>query len=144
MPEVKFVRLKMCNCHKISTWQLQDSAQVSQMRCEHCVTSIWGHAILASLNHNTFTNFVTTCSVVGHRGVVNTVHWSCRDRYLITASEDKTACVWGLGLSDPILTFATASNNFGADKEGGLKPNKVEHNSVRSMCNLVSICAEPI
>ena len=63
--------------------------------------------------------------VSGHRGVVNSVSWSFQGRSLLTSSEDKTASVWSVGLSDPLMTIQTQNNNFGADKEGGIKPDKV-------------------
>ncbi len=53
------------------------------------------------------------------------VGWSHDNEWLITSSDDKTAAIWSLGLSDPVMTFKFANNNFGADKEGGLKPSKV-------------------
>ena len=61
----------------------------------------------------------------GHDGTVTNVGWSHDNSWLITSSDDKTACVWSLAQPDPVMTFKTVGNNFGSDKEGGLKPSKV-------------------
>ena len=61
----------------------------------------------------------------GHKGVVNDVSWSHDNRWLLTCSEDRTAAVWGLTASDPVMTLTLKHNNFGADKEDGLKPTAV-------------------
>lgn len=56
-------------------------------------------------------------SLVGHNHSVTGVSWSHDSNWVITASEDKTASVWGHGMADPLMTFGTVLNNFSADKD---------------------------
>ncbi|KAI0211492.1 WD repeat-containing protein 27 [Lamellibrachia satsuma] len=63
-------------------------------------------------------------SFSGHCGSVTSAHWSHDNAWLVTASDDRTASVWSLGLPDPVMTLATVKHNFGSNKEGGLKPDK--------------------
>ena len=62
---------------------------------------------------------------VGHNGSVTAVKWSRDNKWLITSSDDRSASVWSVGMADPVMTFSLVNNNFGADKEGGLKPSAV-------------------
>lgn len=63
-------------------------------------------------------------SFSGHRGSVTSAHWSHDNAWLVTASDDRTASVWSLGLPDPVMTLTTVRHNFGSNKDGGLKPDK--------------------
>ncbi|XP_033734815.1 WD repeat-containing protein 27-like [Pecten maximus] len=65
-------------------------------------------------------------SFVGHDHTVSCVNWSHDGNWLISSSDDRTACVWGKGRSEPLLTFTTTVNNFSVDKEGAQpqKPTK--------------------
>ena len=51
--------------------------------------------------------------------------WSNDNKWIVTASDDKTANLWSLSVPDPVMTFSFMKDNFGTDKEGGLKPSKV-------------------
>lgn len=52
-------------------------------------------------------------------------HWSHDSQWLITSSDDRSAAIWSLSLPDPVMTITMATHNFGVDKDGGLKPDKV-------------------
>ena len=56
---------------------------------------------------------------------MTSAYWSHDNAWLITSSDDRTANVWSLGLPDPVMTLETVKHNFGSNKEGGLKPDKV-------------------
>ena len=72
--------------------------------------------------------------IAGHNATVTSAQWSQDSKWMVTSCEDKTACLWSLGLSDPVMTFTYVKDNFGADKEGGLKPTKVmEMDCIRSV-----------
>ncbi|XP_078674143.1 WD repeat-containing protein 27-like isoform X2 [Branchiostoma floridae x Branchiostoma belcheri] len=58
-------------------------------------------------------------SVTGHNAAVTSVSWSKEGRWLLTASDDKTASVWSIGQSEPILTFSSTNHNFAVDKDDG-------------------------
>ncbi|XP_060081594.1 WD repeat-containing protein 27-like [Ylistrum balloti] len=63
-------------------------------------------------------------SFVGHDHTVSCVNWSHDGNWLISSSDDRTACVWGKGRAEPLMTFTTTVNNFSVDKEGA-QPQKV-------------------
>ncbi|XP_035688084.1 WD repeat-containing protein 27-like [Branchiostoma floridae] len=58
-------------------------------------------------------------SITGHNAAVTSVNWSKEGRWLLTASDDKTASVWTTGQSEPILTFSSTNHNFAVDKDDG-------------------------
>ncbi len=66
----------------------------------------------------------------GHNGSVTSLGWSRDTKWIVTSCDDKTANIWSLGLPDPVLTISYVNNNFGIDKEGGLKPSKVSSNNL--------------
>ena len=57
--------------------------------------------------------------------MVTSAQWSRDNKWVITSSDDKTASIWSTSLADPVMTLSTTKDNFGADKDGGLKPTKV-------------------
>ena len=61
----------------------------------------------------------------GHKGSVTCVNWSHDGRWLLTSSDDHAACVWALGFPDPLMSINLVNNNFGVDREGGLKSTMV-------------------
>ncbi|OWF38257.1 WD repeat-containing protein 27 [Mizuhopecten yessoensis] len=65
-------------------------------------------------------------SYVGHDHTVSCVNWSHDSNWLISSSDDRTACVWGKGRAEPLMTFTTTANNLSVDKEGAQpqKPSK--------------------
>ena len=66
-----------------------------------------------------------SCNLSGHDGTVTQGSWSQDSKWLVSCSEDRTAHVWSVGLTDPVLTMHTTNHNFAADKEGAAKPDKV-------------------
>ncbi|CAH1264288.1 WDR5B [Branchiostoma lanceolatum] len=65
-------------------------------------------------------------SITGHNAAVTSVNWSKEGRWLLTASDDKTASVWTTGQSEPVLTISSTNHNFAADKDDG-KPSAKEN-----------------
>ncbi|XP_066282972.1 WD repeat-containing protein 27-like [Branchiostoma lanceolatum] len=66
-------------------------------------------------------------SITGHNAALTSVNWSKEGRWLLTASDDKTASVWTTGQSEPILTISSTNHNFAADKDDG-KPSSAKEN----------------
>ncbi|XP_022091006.1 WD repeat-containing protein 27-like isoform X2 [Acanthaster planci] len=56
-------------------------------------------------------------SFIGHNAAVNTVHWSHNGQWLLTASNDKTACIWSTSASDPVLALSHTDHSTGGDPE---------------------------
>ncbi|PVD27117.1 hypothetical protein C0Q70_12268 [Pomacea canaliculata] len=56
---------------------------------------------------------------VGHEGAVNTVHWSNCGKFLITASNDKSAIVWDRRSGEVLLQLSTFSHNFKETQSSG-------------------------
>ena len=65
--------------------------------------------------------------------------WSHDSQWLITSSDDRSAAIWSLGLPDPVMTMNMATHNFGVDKEGGLKPDKVCCDYIKEMESVVFV-----
>lgn len=49
--------------------------------------------------------------ISGHNHIVTSVDWSHTGSRLLTSSDDKTACVWVKGQSDPVMTFDRVVKN---------------------------------
>ena len=60
---------------------------------------------------------------VGHDSAVNSVSWSTSGKYILTASNDKTAILWDRASAESLLTFSSISDNF-KDSQTGEKSRK--------------------
>lgn len=53
----------------------------------------------------------------GHNGPVSYVHCSHGNQRKMSSSEDRSACLWVKGQSEPILVIDKVNNNFSAHRE---------------------------
>ncbi|KAK7106246.1 WD repeat-containing protein 27-like [Littorina saxatilis] len=62
--------------------------------------------------------------LVGHDSSVNTVSWSKSGKYLLTASNDKSAILWDRATSEMVVTFDRINNNFHDSGSGDKSKNR--------------------
>ena len=63
--------------------------------------------------------------IEGHSASVRGVAWSHDSSKLLSCSDDCSSVLWSLESSDPLMILHLTDNNFGADRQGGLKATAV-------------------
>lgn len=69
-----------------------------------------------------------TISLIGHNNNVNSVFWNTDGSYLLTASNDKTVCLWDKTGGDPLLSLTHQKGSIkelSASKVTNLSTNKI-------------------
>ena len=61
---------------------------------------------------------------IGHDSSVNSVSWSNSGKYLLTASNDRTAILWDKASAEILLTFSSISDNFKDSQTSGKSQKK--------------------
>lgn len=69
--------------------------------------------------------YVIVITLSGHNGIVSYVSWSHDNKWLLSSSNDKTAAIWTIDVNT-VMTIKTKNNNFGVNKEAGLKIDEVK------------------
>ncbi|XP_064622428.1 WD repeat-containing protein 27-like [Lineus longissimus] len=65
-------------------------------------------------------------SLLGHNSPLNHIHWSRDSKWMVTSADDRRACIWSKGQSDPVMIIDTMRHNMDIDKEG--KPRSTKEN----------------